>query len=456
MEDLRGRADIPCALTIAGSDSGGGAGVQADLKTFSALGVYGACAITAITAQNTRGVYEVFPLPPSLVSRQIEVVVEDLPITVAKTGMLYSRPIIRVVAEAIDAYGLRVVVDPVFQAGTGTPLLLEGDREFLVRELIPRALVVTPNLREAEEVAGMRIEGVEDMRRAAERIAGLGAEAVVVKGGHLKGSTVTDILYCKGEFRTFSKPRVGGEFHGSGCAFSAAITAYLALGHDVPKAVEEAERFMEEAIRFGLRVGGGRVSVNPMAHLYNEAERFQVLEDVSNAVHLLESCPELPPHLAEVGTQVAMALSYASAPRHVAAVEGRIVRARGRAKAVGSVRFGASSHLARLILTARRFDGSVRAAINLHYTPELLEAFRRAGFTTSSFDRRLEPPEISGVEGRTLIWGAEVAIRSAGRVPDVIYDLGGVGKEPMIRVLGCSATDAARKVLKALERLHKR
>jgi len=439
--------DVPCALTIAGSDSGGGAGIETDLKTFAALGVFGTCAITAITAQNTKGVYEILPVPSRIVERQIEVVLKDISVKAAKTGMLYSGATMEVVAEAIDRYKLKVVVDPVFKAGTGNLLMRERDKKAFIEKIVPRAFILTPNRLEAEEIAHVKIHDVRDLRRAAEHIAKLGVEAVVVKGGHLEGVEVTDVLYYKGEFKCFKKPRIEVDAHGGGCAFSAAITAYLALDHNLVEAVTKAEQFMHNTIMFGWRVGGGRVPVNPMAHLYNEAEKFRVLENVSAAARTVEEHSEFLPYIAEVGTQVAMALPYASTPQQVAAVEGRILKFRETAKVMGSVRFGASSHVARIILTAMKHDPSSRAALNLCYNPELVRAFEKTGCVVSSFDRKLEPPEVKALEGGTLVWGVEKAIKAVGKIPDVIYDLGEVGKEPMIRVLGPSATSVVEKAL---------
>lgn len=447
---------IPCVLAIAGSDSGGGAGIQADLKTFSALGVYGTTAITALTAQNTRGVKEIFPLPASFVKRQIETILDDIEIEIAKTGMLYSSEIMQVVAETFEKYDLKLVVDPVFRAGSGDSLIKEEDKEALLRLVIPKAYILTPNRFEAEDIAGIRIESLDEMKLAAEKIADLGVKAVVIKGGHLneQTKTVTDLLYYDGEFRIFKKPRIAVKPHGGGCSFSSAIAAYLAHGNTIPQAVEKAEKFIEEALKFALEVGGGRVPVNPMVNLYNEAEKFKVLENVYAASKIIEDNSELfLPYVAEVGTQVAMALSYASSRWHVAAVEGRIVKVGRRLQRVGCVRFGTSRHLASIILTALKFDSNVRAALNLHYSPKLVEAFQKIGFSVSSFDRSKEPAEVKAVEGKTLSWGTEQAIRKIGKVPDVIYDLGEVGKEPMIRILGPSATKVVEKAISAIREL---
>jgi hydroxymethylpyrimidine/phosphomethylpyrimidine kinase len=438
-------------MTIAGSDSCGGAGIEADLKTFAALGVFGTCAITAITAQNTQGVYDILPTPPRMVEKQIETVLEDVPVKAAKTGMLYSKEIMDAVAKAIDRHELRVVVDPVFRAGTGSLLIREEDKEALIEMVVSRSFVVTPNKYETEDIAQMKIKTIDDMKKAASIIGKLGAEAVVVKGGHLEGADVTDILYYDDKFKIFAKPRVEVEAHGGGCIFSATITAYLALDYDVVEAVANAEEFMQNAIAFGLRVGKGRVPVNPMASLFNEAEKHRVLEKVSTATKMIEDHSEFLPYIAEVGTQVAMALSYASTKGHVAAVEGRIIKFGNKARAVGCIKFGASDHVASIILTAMKYDPSKRAALNLRYDQGLVEAFEKLRLTVSSFDRRLEPPKVKAMEGGTLVWGVDEAIKAVGKVPDVIYDLGEVGKEPMIRVLGNSAIDVVEKALAAIK-----
>ena len=445
------KREVPCVMTIAGSDSGGGAGIEADLKTFAALGVFGTCAITAITAQNTRGVYDIFPIPLHVVRRQIDVVLEDIHVKAAKTGMLYSKEIMNAVAEAIDKYKLRVVVDPVFRAGTGELLIREEDKEALIETVVPRSFVVTPNKHEAEDIAQMKIKNVDDMKKAASNIAKLGAKTVVVKGGHLGEAKVMDILHHDGEFKTFMKPRVEVEAHGGGCAFSAAIAAYLALDYGVVEAVTKAEEFMQNAITSALIVGKGRAPVNPMASLLNEAERHRVLENVSTAAKIIEDHSDFLPYIAEVGTQVAMALPYASTKLHVAAVEGRIVKFGEKAKVIGCVKFGASDHVARIVLTAMKHDPSKRAALNLRYDQDLLEAFKKLRRAVSSFDRRLELPEVKAAEGGTLAWGVEEAIKAVGKIPEVIYDLGEVGKEAMIRVLGNSAIEVVEKTLASIK-----
>jgi len=326
-----------------------------------------------------------------------------------------------------------------------------GDASALVELIVPKALVLTPNRFEAEDISGLRIRDVGDAKEVAREIAELGPEAVLIKGGHLEGEEAIDILFWRGRFHEFRRPRLDIAPHGAGCSFSAAITAFLAKGADILEAVKGAEELMDYALRFATPVGHGRRPVNPLAPLYNEAERYKVLEDVRRAAKLFERSKELHSLVPEVGSQIAMALPHPLGPEDVAALDGRIVKTMEGVRA-GEPRFGASSHVARIVLTAMRFDPAMRAALNLRYDEELLEALKRAGLRISSFDRAVEPEEIRAVEGATLPWGVEEAIKSAGgTVPDVIYDRGGLGKEAMVRVLAHSAREAVEKVLRRSE-----
>lgn len=254
------------ALTIAGSDSGGGAGIQADLKTFAALGVFGTSAITSVTAQNTVGVQEVHDLPPEFVGRQIDSILEDIAIDAAKTGMLSSAAISEIVAEKLKTYAIkRLVVDPVMIAKSGAALLQPDAVQALIEYLLPLTLVLTPNVPEAETLWGQKITGLDEMREAARRIHDLGPRYVVLKGGHLSGRAV-DLLFDGRRFTELDAERIETPHtHGTGCVFSAAITAELAKGSPVPEAVAAAKRFVTAAIRHGFRLGKGFGPTDPIA-----------------------------------------------------------------------------------------------------------------------------------------------------------------------------------------------
>lgn len=256
---------LPVALTIAGSDSGGGAGIQADLKTFAALGVHGTSAITAITAQNTVTVSHIFEVPIQMITAQIEAIVSDFDVRAAKTGMLASAEIIDAVAVAITRNRItNVVVDPVMVAKGGARLLREDAIESLRNRLIPLAAVITPNLPEAEVILGRQVRTLAERRGAARDLVALGVRAAVVKGGHAEGD-VTDVYWDGTEMVELpGTRRPTANTHGSGCVFSAAIAAGLARGLDPLAAVRVAKEFITGAIEQSLEIGHGHGPVNPM------------------------------------------------------------------------------------------------------------------------------------------------------------------------------------------------
>lgn len=259
-------------LTVAGSDSGGGAGIQADLKTFSALGVYGMSAVTAVTAQNTLGVRGWEAVSPALVESQIDAVAEDIGVDAAKTGMLANGAVVEAVAAALRRHAVeRLVVDPVMVAKSGDALLDLSARSALRRLLLPLALVVTPNIPEAAALSGLTPESlaaIEGRREAARRLHALGPRWVVVKGGHLAGEAV-DLIFDGRDFDELRRPRVATRnTHGTGCTFSAAIAAQLARGLPVPQALEAAKDFIQWAIGHALPLGRGS---GPTNHFYREA-----------------------------------------------------------------------------------------------------------------------------------------------------------------------------------------
>ncbi len=256
------KSEIRKALTIAGADSGGGAGIEADIKTFQAFGVYSMAAITSVTAQNTLGVQGIYDLPAEFVGMQIDSVMEDMGADAAKTGMLSNSNIIKTVSERISRYKIKAVVDPVMVAKSGDLLLKEEARDALIHELLPLAFVVTPNLSEAEVITGLSLKSVDDMRRAAEAIRSLGAEYVLVKGGHLQGDAV-DILYDGRDFSEYRSERIKTEnTHGTGCTYSAAIASGIAKGKPLRVAISEAKSFVTEAIRNSLDIGKGKGPLN--------------------------------------------------------------------------------------------------------------------------------------------------------------------------------------------------
>lgn len=263
-------------LTIAGSDSGGGAGIQADVKTITLLGAYACSVVTAVTAQNTQGVQDVFNVPADFVALQLESVLSDIAPLFIKTGMLSNAEITRAVADRLRHYGgehdFVLIVDPVMYSKTGHPLLEEKARGALVQEILPMATLVTPNLAETAELAGMEVNSVGTMHEAAEKIYEFGPKNVLIKGGHLSHEAV-DVLYDGKQFSEFFAPRIQTEHtHGTGCTFSAAIAAFMAMGDDLPTAVAAAKEFISAAIETAFPVGNGIGPVNPYGALLSAEE----------------------------------------------------------------------------------------------------------------------------------------------------------------------------------------
>jgi hydroxymethylpyrimidine/phosphomethylpyrimidine kinase len=253
--------EYPRVLSIAGSDSGGGAGIQADLKTFAALGCYGMTAITALTAQNTQGVRAIHGVPAQMLRDQIDAVMDDIGADAVKIGMLHSPDIVWTVADAIDRHGFaQLVLDPVMVATSGAVLIDDAAIELLVRELFPRVALVTPNLDEAALLVGRPLKSVSDMKHAAHALIGKGARAVLLKGGHLPGDTVSDLLLTRdGTEVWMHAPRIQTcNTHGTGCTLSSAIAAWLALGAPLVDAVQQAREFVRSALEAGQHVRTGR------------------------------------------------------------------------------------------------------------------------------------------------------------------------------------------------------
>ncbi len=259
-------------LTVAGSDSGGGAGIQADLKTFAALRVYGTSAITAVTAQNTSSVTGVHILPAEFVAKQVEAVVEDIGVDALKTGMLANSEIIIAVAGVIKKYGLKpLVVDPVMVAQSGDALMEREAITALRKELLPLSTIVTPNLDEASILAGQEVKTLENMKAAAREIFSLGPSWVLVKGGHMDSATVTDLLYDGSEFVYFSSPRLEvTNTHGSGCTYAAAIAAMLTRESSVSRAVGRAREYLLSALAQGINIGKGSGPLHHFVHYYQK------------------------------------------------------------------------------------------------------------------------------------------------------------------------------------------
>lgn len=423
-------------LTIAASDSGGGAGIQADLKTILSLGGYGMSVVTAITAQNTMGIHGMVPVDADFVGRQLDAVLDDIGADCVKTGALINEKIVRIVAEKIRTYGItKVVVDPVLASTHATSLLDAPGRMALIEEIFPITFLLTPNIPEAETLSGKKISGLQDMKKAAAKLQKMGPQYVLVKGGHLEESSV-DVLHDGVRHYEFATKRVRTQHrHGTGCTLASAIATLVAEGLPIMECIDEAKRYLYRALRFSLNIGRGIGPTNHYASITREIARSHVLEELEKALERLKRL-KVGRLVPEVQSNLAYAIPFAESLQDVASFPGRIIRDGNTIATLASPRFGASRQIHHLVLAAMEYDIERRAAMTIAYYDSLVKRIRALGYTIEEFDRNRTPPDLQEEEGSTLAWGILDVIEERGKVPDAIYDRGAVGKVPMIRIFG--------------------
>ncbi|KDE57563.1 phosphomethylpyrimidine kinase [Halostagnicola sp. A56] len=436
----------PIALTIAGSDSGGGAGIQADLATMAAHDVYGTSAITAVTAQHSRGVERSYPLPLEEVEAQLAAVTDDFDVGAAKTGMLATTEIVRAVASEAASFEFPLVVDPVMVATSGDRLL-EPAAERAYEELIGESRVVTPNADEAEVLTDVVVEDQPSAIEAGDALLELGADAALIKGGHVPGETISDVLVTATGTTTFEHARVDTDAtHGSGCTLAAAVAARLARDESLEAAVGGATDFLTRAVRYHYDVGRGPGAVNHGVEQRNRATMEVTAESIRAAVDRIVEA-DITPLVPEVGTNVVGATPYAESLEEIAAVEGRITRTLAGISSNGAVRFGASRNVARFVLDAREVCPNVRFACNLRFNADVEHALEELEWTTAELERDRD----AEADAETDEWVAPAAVESlfdgdSGH-PIAVVDRGAVGKEAMTYLVATESETLADRVL---------
>ncbi len=439
-------------LSIAGSDSGGGAGIQQDVRVFTCLGAYSSTVITSVTAQNTLGISNVLDIPGDLVISQLEAVINDIRPHGIKIGMLGGHAPVEEISSLLkgwkESQGGWLVVDPIILAKDGTCLCDQTVLDLVKIHLFPLADIICPNFNEFMSLTDRKLSGLDDLIAEGEgTLKILNAQNILVKGGHIPDALGTDVLIGRDGVRTFpSDPIKCDSTHGTGCVYSSALLFYLASGLSITEAVKSAKSFIELALRCPDSIGKGVGPVNVLAFQELQRARYTVLAGLESAWDKLQSrdCASLVP---EVQMNICYALPCAQSESDCAAFPGRIVRYKNGVARVSGPVFGGSSHMARIVLTVMRSDPSIRCAINVCYNPTFIKRAEQLGMKIGAFSRSSEPAEIKEKEGSTLVWGVARVIEDLGYVPDLIYDLGDVGKEPMIRIL---ATDPLSAVDKAL------
>jgi len=435
----------PVVCSIAGSDSGGGAGIQADTATIEAGGAFATTVVTAVTAQHTRGVEDTHLVPVDQIRAQTDAIVADFDVAALKTGMLGTAAVVEFVAERVAETDAPAVVDPVMVAASGDRLL-DPEAESAYEALASEATLVTPNADEAAVLTDVDVTDADAAEAAATALVDRGAEAALVTGGHVAGEDVVDVLATADRVERIAHERVATEAtHGSGCTLSAAIATRLAHGDDLRDAVHAGVDLLARAVRYPLDVGQGPGAVHHAVAVREQAARQPTQERVAELVASFER-RDVSPLVPEVGMNVVGATPYAEASHECAAVEGRLTRTLDGVRATGGVRFGASSHVARFLLAAREADPALRFAVNCRFDAAVEDALGALSGPVAEYDRDAQPAAVEREEGHTMEWGARQAFGQSEGTPAAVIDRGAVGKEPIVKLLAPTASGLADRV----------
>ncbi|SKA80052.1 hydroxymethylpyrimidine/phosphomethylpyrimidine kinase [Paucidesulfovibrio gracilis DSM 16080] len=427
---------LPRILTIAGSDSGGGAGIQADLKTITALQCYGLSVITALTAQNTLGVEGIHAPPASFVATQLKTVLTDIDVAAAKTGMLFSASIMKAVSPFLREAAFPVVVDPVCVSQSGHKLL-EDDAVEAMREFVfPHAALLTPNIPEAELFTGMTIRTPEEIAEAARRLLEQGPKAVLIKGGHGMDSVASTDWFARPGHKPlpFMQRRVDtNNNHGTGCTLSAAIATYAGQGLEMSQAVREAQRYLNLCLRDEIHVGNGSGPPNHLAPVLKEGQRWPVLQELSTAMERLAGLPGVERVIPKQGLNMALSMPFSRGFEDVATLDAPVCRsAGGRVFALGRSEYGIENDEAAVLLSVRKVREDVRCCLSLRPGEDVLSALAAMDVVLARFDRADAPATPQRACDAALEWGAYHALsnhkavdRVSGLADGGAYGLGG-------------------------------
>ncbi len=438
-------------LSIAGSDSSSGAGIQADLKTLSSLGTYGCSAITAITVQNTKNIFEVFPIPSEIVIRQINSVLNDIRIDAIKIGMVYDGIIINKIFKILKNTNIPIIVDPIFTSTSGKNLIKYEAIKVLTKKILPIATIITPNINEATQLSGIDIKNKEDLVKSLTKMKKLGPKNVIVKGGHLLSEHSIDTLIDdKLNIIEFSNSRISiPENHGSGCNFSAALSAYISQGYEIPIACKLANEFINSVLKNLLYIGKGYPVTDTALTTSSSAFKFHVIEELSIAINELEAITDVGKLIPETQSNFAYAIPNATSIKEVAGIKGRIVRIDQKVKASSCIEFGATQHIASAVISYMNINPLMRAGFNIKYDKKIIELLQ-SFMKVSEYDRRLEPQKLKEKEGYTIQWGVKKAILKDKEVRG-IYHKGDIGKEPMIILFAHNPAEIVEYLRKLIE-----
>ncbi len=445
------------ALTIAGSDSSGGAGIQADLKTFSALGIYGTTVITILTAQNTKTVSDVFITPPEFFKNQLLTTLEDIKPDIIKIGVLYDDSIIEIVYDTLRHLKIPIVLDPILISGTKVKLLKESSIGNFKTKIIPLSFVITPNLIEAKILTGDKISTENEVIEAAYKIKKLGASNVIIKGGHAsnRNQKIVDILVEKENddiTKLYNDRLKIAETHGTGCNFSSALASFLAKGYGIKESFFLANDYVKEGLNDIAKIGNGIGVTNPMMNLYLNSSRYKIFDSLYKSVKILEELKDFYLLIPETKTNFVYSLENPKSMQDVAGIVGRITNFGNKIRSPNVVEFGASSHVSSAVNSAHQINHLFRSAINIKNDKKILDVCK-ANFVCTWYSRDEEKLENKDKEGFTVSWGVKNAMEKLHNA-EVVFHHGDYGKEPMILIFGKDPPEIIDKIKIIISKLN--
>ena len=432
-------------LSIAGSDPSSGAGIQSDVKTFTALGAYALSVITSITSQNTTKFGRIEPISPRMIKSQIESVFSDFKIDAIKIGMVYNSTTIKAIYSKLSKIKIPIILDPVIKSTTGGILLKKDAFEDYIKFLLPLAFVITPNLSEASNLSKIKIKNKQDLYKSALKIEEYGVKKVVITGTNFKKNTIVDFILDENDRYYISGKKLQEINHGSGCNFSAALTFAIASGNSINNAVKFAKKYAYDSIKNSKNIGKGiRITQSPNKSDKNKKILGYAISDLKKIKKIYSIIPECQ-------TNFVYSKRHIRSIKDVLGISGRIVKTGKNIEIAGSLQYGGSKHVGSALYEINKKFPDIRSAINIKYSSELIKNSRRKSLVIQSYDRNKEPKKMKRKENLSVSWGIKEAIKKSRKPPDLIYHKGDFGKEPMIMIFGNNPSDVVEKVSKILQ-----
>ncbi|WP_428324527.1 bifunctional hydroxymethylpyrimidine kinase/phosphomethylpyrimidine kinase [Nitrosopumilus sp.] len=429
-------------LSIGGSDPSSGAGIQSDIRVFSTLGAHTLTVITAITSQNTSKFGIVEPVSPKILQKQLELVFSDFKIDGIKIGMVYNSKIIKVIHQQLKKLKIPIVVDPVIRSTTGGSLIENSAKKDFQKYIIPLATIITPNKREAELLTKIKISTKNTPEKVAEEIQNMGAQNVIITGIEEK-KKVLDFVLEKNSKYIISGEKIPKINHGSGCTHSAAIVYSLAKKKTIKDSLYFAKKFTFNSIKNAKKIGKGIVITDVQS-------KNGIEEQLSSAITKFTKIKGIYKNIPECQTNFVFSKQKPKSTKDVLGISGRIVKAGKNILVAGDLKYGGSKHVATALLSMNKKYPEICSAINLKYQSTTLSKIKKSKLKVSSYDRSKEPKHVK-IQGSTIRWGINSAIKNSKKIPDIIFHKGDFGKEPMIIVFGKTPENVLEKISKIIE-----